>query len=452
MNLQWQPFIYNNIFVKKHHDQYLLINPDFLDWVRLDEEEYALFRGFQKGRSVKEMIWEVQKKDRILPYKAQEKIKGFLAKMSLNQMVFPTPAPRRIYQERVSSLVVVYVMVTSSCNLACPYCYADAGEPSQGELTMGQIKDIIHDTRALGGERIVFTGGEPLLRCDLFTVAAYAREMGLKTELLTNGILINRHNIQAINEVFDVVGVSLDGSSAAIHEQLRGVGTFQPTMEGIGLLSQHGIPFTLNTVITRLNYQDLPRLAYRAYEFQSTAFKTHQHIPIGRGAHDRLGCSFEQLHEMQDLLVESLLMYGEAGFVEERIKGEHPMKRALREKCGTGRTELFVDSQGNLYPCRMLQVEALQAGNIGDAPLAQLYQRAQVLQYCRGMGLQQLHQCRECPVEGLCAGGCRALHYAYTGDLFTNDPHVCHLLKEELYTNMWLKTGYFPVKKRRLVQ
>lgn len=452
MNLHWQPFIYRHILVKTHGDQYLLINSDFLDWVRLHEQEYEAFLALQEGQTIQELIWTLQKKYRISPSKASVQIRELLARLTLNQMVFSTPNPRRVFQERVPGLKVTYIAVTQQCNLNCPYCYAEAGLKNHQELTHDEIKGIIQDTWNLGGERIVFTGGEPLLRWDLFSLAAYARERGLLTELLTNGLLINPSNIQAIGDSFDVVGVSLDGSTAAVHEQLRGPGTFSPTMAGIRLLAKHSIPLILNTVVTRLNYQDLPRLAHLAYRFAAVAFQTHEHVPFGRGAWDGLECSAEQHQEMREIRVDSFSRYPEEDFVAQRIQGEHPLKRSLRERCGTGRTEIMVDSQGNLYPCRMLQVDALHSGNIRDTPLSQLYQEGEMLQYCREIGLQELQECQGCEVQDLCAGGCRALHYASTGDLFQNDAQVCQRFKEDLFTNIWMKTGYFPITKRRLVQ
>lgn len=444
MLLEWQPYMYPKIMVKKHGNQYLLINADFSDWVRLEEEEYSIFRRFKEGQSTQEILEEIQNKPEITVKEAGKMIKEVLAKLVLNQMAFKIPNPRISYHKKVSGLAEVYIAVTHQCNLSCPYCYADAGEALPHELTSKEIKSIIKDSKELGAKRIVFTGGEPLLRSNLFEMAHYAKEFDLETEFLTNGTLVNQSNIQLISEAFQSVGVSLDGSKAEIHEKLRGEGTFQKTLAGVQLLAESGLDLSINTVITRLNYRDIPNLAKLAYRFHAQAYQTHPHIPIGRGAHDNLACSFEELEEMRQILVATYHTYSKERFVRERIESNHPMKQSLREKCGTGRTEIMIDSRGDLYPCRMLQLPSCKAGNVREESLYKLYHTSQVLQYCRDIGLNELDACKGCEVENLCAGGCRALHYTFTGDLFTNDSMVCELIKAELFTNIWLKTGYYP--------
>lgn len=444
MSLEWQPYIYPKIIVKEHKKERLLINADFSDWIRLEEDEFYIFQGFQDGHSTENVIKDVKERKGVSLQEATKNVKEVLGKMVLNQISFSSPHTTRKYQKRISGLQSVYVAITRHCNLKCPYCYADAGEAYPFELTTQELMDIVSDTKRLGANKIVFTGGEPLLRRDLFEVASYAKEIGLETELLTNGILINSSNIQEIKASFDYVGVSIDGSTKEIHEKLRGPNTFHKTLLGIDLLAEAGISLSFNTVVTRLNFRDIPNLARLAYSFQSEVYQTHQHIPIGRGVTDNLACSFLEMEEMSHILVKTLYKYAEEPFVRERIENNHPMKRSLRERCGAGRTELIVDSRGDLYPCRMLQTKDCLAGNIRESSLYKLYHSSKKLHECRSLGLEELNECRGCEMENLCAGGCRAYHYAYTKDLYRNHPPLCEILKEELFTNIWLKTGHFP--------
>lgn len=446
MSIEWQPYIYPHVITKEHNREFLLINADFGDWVRLGEDEYTIFTKFQQRESTEEVIEEVRREKGMSLKEAIKSVKKVLGRLVLSQIVFSSPDPEIAYYQRVPTLEEVYIAVTHQCNLSCPYCYADAGEAFPQELTTQEMKGIIYDGERLGCRKVVFTGGEPLLRRDLFEVAFYAQELGFETEVLTNGILVNRSNIRRIAEAFDYVGVSLDGSNQEIHEQLRGPDTFNKTLSGIALLAENGINVSLNTVVTCLNFRDIPNIARLAHSFNSIAYQTHQHIPIGRGVRDELSCSFKEMEEMRHLLVKTFSMYPEEPFVRERIENNHPLKKTLRERCGTGRSELIIDSKGDLYPCRMLQTKECRAGNIRERPLYELYETSEVLKYCQDLGLHHLDCCRGCEVLNLCAGGCRAYHYAFTEDLFTNHPPLCELLKEELYTNIWLKTGYFPCK------
>src|SRR3954469_18903935 len=158
--------------------------------------------------------------------------------------------------------IVVWIL-TRTCNLKCVHCYTDsAAMKYPDELSTEQCKAVLDDLAAFKVPAVLFSGGEPLVRRDLFELAEHARGLGLHVVLSTNGTLIDRPIAQRFVDLkFAYIGISLDSATAAVHDEFRGMeGAFERTMRGFRLCKEVGQKVGLRLTLTRHTAGDLDRI------------------------------------------------------------------------------------------------------------------------------------------------------------------------------------------------
>ncbi len=176
--------------------------------------------------------------------------------------------------------------VTRSCNLACAHCRASAANgPYEGELSTAECLELVAQIAAAGKPILILTGGEPLLRPDIFEIAEAAREAGLRAVMAPNGTLVTpvaaaRMKTAGIGRI----SISIDFPDAAEHDRFRGcAGAFDAALQGMRAAQDAGIEIQVNSTITRLNVAYLPRLLALAEELGAVSFHPFMLVPTGRG-------------------------------------------------------------------------------------------------------------------------------------------------------------------------
>ena len=166
--------------------------------------------------------------------------------------------------EKTYPLRMVAWELTRNCNLDCVHCRARAGAgPYDNELTLEECKRIIDNIAAFATPTIILTGGEPLLRGDIFDIIGHAVSKGLRTVIAVNGTLVDRAAAVRLKEAGILrVSMSIDGKDRAAHDAFRRVsGSFDAVMRAGRILKEVGLPFQINTTVTRLNAADLPEIS-----------------------------------------------------------------------------------------------------------------------------------------------------------------------------------------------
>lgn len=312
----------------------------------------------------------------------------------------------------------VYWSLTQRCNLRCSYCYADASAARGDELNTEESLAAIESIATARPRWVFFTGGEPLLRSDLLELASRCRKHGMCTGLLTNGTLLDESSAKGVALAFDSVAVSLDSADPALHDAVRGQGTHSQTMRGIELLLQEGLTPSVNTTVTSVNLHDIMRLAQLMRDVGVTRHRLSLHMPVGRGKHDHLGCDKDHLVALLSRILSKGAWKDLRRECPATFQSSLPRRFRPKIQCGLGTNELSIDSQGAVYPCRLLNsLPELGAGNILEDTLSSIYLTSPVLQDCRSISVEQIRTCRDCVYRYFCGGGCRALAYHDTGDL-----------------------------------
>jgi radical SAM protein with 4Fe4S-binding SPASM domain len=336
------------------------------------------------------------------------------------------------------TLSYLFLNVTNACNLSCPFCGAAAGSALKSELTLEELKELLKEAKALGIRDVLLGGGEPFLRPDFLEVLRICDSLEIRPSIETNGTLINDEIVEALKGLSSVeIAVSLDGSTAATHEQLRGQkGCFRATLKGIELLADSQIPFFIQTLLSRINYEEIPELMKFANSIYSSYRLLVRALPIGRGKSVRnKQLTAAQIKGLLDFLFEETRKHEysvDIGVGPALIPPDLLNKNKicdLTASCG-------VTADGYVGICPLIaDFPEFQEGNIREQPLREIWEEGDSfvkLRECTPDDLKGV--CGKCRANKTCRGGCRIYAYETYHDFYAPDP-----LCQEFY-----ESGLFP--------
>ena len=197
-----------------------------------------------------------------------------------------SPARNSSRETKIPPLRLLAWETTRRCNLACLHCRAAAGSgPYPGELTTDEGIKLLDDLATLGQIVVILTGGEPLLREDIFDLAAHGAGRGHRMVMAVNGTLLSPAIAARLKDVgIQRLSISIDGASAASHDRLRAVeGAYDGALAGIAACKKAGLPFQINTTVTRANRAELPAIFELALKLGAAAHQVFVLVPTGRG-------------------------------------------------------------------------------------------------------------------------------------------------------------------------
>lgn len=402
----------------------MVANPELAAWAELTPDEDAVLQALADGAPP--------------PDQPAADVERGLATLVLRWLAY-LPGRQPVPRNPGPSFEIIYYAITDGCNLRCPYCYASSTRKLPGELETAESLDVVRQAAELGAKTLVLTGGEPMLRRDLLDIAAYARDLGLRVNMITNATLLrDAATAERIAELFDTVTVSMDGGSAEIHERTRGKGTFAKTVAALRLLNAAGVHPIINHVVSENNVDHLADLAETLADITTRQVRLMHHSALGRGAHDGVSFEWMQYKTAHEFVWTSPLA--------KNLLPDGPIAAkpcSLRGNCGLGGTEIYVDSLGDVYPCKLITDAPHKAGNVRVSPLAEIYENPMMADLRASSVLEQIHltDCSQCYIRGACGGGCRAYHMARSGDLKKNARSFCRVLRHQMVTSMWVSLG-----------
>jgi radical SAM protein with 4Fe4S-binding SPASM domain len=343
-----------------------------------------------------------------------------------------------------TDLKLIFWELTRRCNLSCPHCRASAtGDPSPDDLPFADVTRVIDGVNDIGGPRkpvLVFSGGEVLLRDDIYDIASYAAGKGFKATLASNATLITGENALRLKRSgIQRVAVSLYGSSARYHDIfLNKQGAFDSSLAGINHIRESGIPLQINTTITKQNEFDLENIAGLAVREQAVALHIFLLVPVGRGK----GMSGDGLspREYETLLLKIKRLSRDPRFTGMFIKvvcaphyyrlsgagpvhpGGDTQMASVTRGCLAGTGICFISHNGTVYPCGYLPVSA---GDLKTGSLSGIWNNSPLFLALRDEA-RLTGKCGICGFKNIC-GGCRARAYGNTGDYFAEEPQCVHI-------------------------
>lgn len=351
--------------------------------------------------------------------------------------------------------VVIWNLIRR-CNLACKHCYAlSADHDYAGELSTDEVFAVMDDLAAFGVPALILSGGEPLLRADLFEIAARAKSMRLYVGLSTNGTLIDAPMAERIAAAgFDYVGISLDGIGATHDAFRRAEGAFERSLAALRLLRRHGVKLGLRYTLTALNAHDLPALLRLMHDEQIEKFYFSHLNYAGRGnIHRAKDAHFAATRAALERLFEIAWHDAAAGSANEYVTGNNdadgvyllqwvrrrwprwaaPLQADLEAWGGnsSGVGVANIDNLGIVHPDTMWQHHAL--GSVRERAFSAIWQdesdalMAGLKQRPRPVG----GRCGACAHRAICGGNTRVRAQQISGDAWAEDPG-CYLDDDEI--------------------
>ncbi len=374
----------------------------------------------------------------------------------MREVLAPTLANgRRGSDVKPTGPVVIWNLVRR-CNLACKHCYSISADTDfSGELSTDEVRTVMADLRAFGVPVLILSGGEPLLRPDIFELSRHARELGFYVGLSTNGTLIDAAMADRIAAIgYNYVGVSLDGIGATHDAFRRRQGAYDASLAGIRLLRRHGIKVGLRFTMTRDNDNELPRLLDLLDAEDLDKFYFSHLNYAGRGNRNRGDDSqLDTTRWAMDLLFERCLDSIQSGRPKEFVTGNNDadavyflqwLQRRFPEAVGhlhhkltqwggnaSGIGVANIDNLGHVHPDTMWYHYSL--GSVRERPFSAIWNDLSdpLLAGLRQRPRPVTGRCGECRWLALCNGNSRVRAFQLTGDPWAEDP-ACYLTDEEI--------------------
>ncbi|MFC1633291.1 radical SAM protein [Planctomycetota bacterium] len=345
---------------------------------------------------------------------------------------------------------------TIRCNLTCAHCRrVESDDTAHRDLSTEQAKELITQLAHLGRGQpmmpvLVFSGGEPLCRDDLFELIRQAKSVGITPALATNGTLINATTAEQIRDSgIARVSVSLDGATAEVHDRLRQLaGSFEKAIEGIGYLRDAKVPFQINITLTRHNAGQLEDIYELAKSLGAVAVHIFMLVPVGCGQ-SLAETDMLSPEQYEKKLLEICTLDGRGELQMKVTCGPH-YERVVRQEslhqsrakaggavpgggghggaskgCLAGLGVLFVGHQGDVFPCGYLPVNC---GNVIEQKLSDIWYKSEDLARMRDTGALE-GKCGLCGYRQVC-GGCRGRAYAASGNYMAEEPFCAYVPPE----------------------
>ena len=342
----------------------------------------------------------------------------------------------------IDELRMIAWEITRQCNLSCVHCRASAQTGRDpDELTTEECLRLLDDIASFSQPVIILTGGEPLLREDVFEIAHYGSEKGLRLVMAVNGTLVDEDTARNMQDAgIQRISVSIDGATPETHDRFRKVpGAFDAALQGIRSAKKVGLEFQINTTITRQNSHELPAILDLAIDLGAAALHVFLLVPAGRGR--QLKDQQVTAHEYEEILT---------WFYEQKERSPLHLKatcapqfyRILRQKakkegrsvtyqnfgldattrgCLGGVSFCFISNVGQVQPCGFLE---LNCGNVRESTLKDIWAHSLVFRELRDFSNYK-GRCGQCEYRKVC-GGCRARAYEMSGDFLEEEPYCAY--------------------------
>ena len=386
----------------------------------------------------------------------------------MKELIAPTPVRRR----DPPGPVVIWNLIRR-CNLNCKHCYslsADVDFP--GELSTDEVYAVMDDLKAFGVPVLILSGGEPLLRPDIFEISARAKAEGFYIGLSTNGALIDRRMSERIADIgYDYVGISLDGIGDVHDRFRRQAGAFDASLHGVRLCREHGIKVGLRYTMTEQNQESLPGLLDLMEREAVDKFYLSHLVYAGRGNRYREDDAYHKTsRDALDLIFARCWDYAQRGIEKEFVTGNNDADGVyflfwvrknfpdredhIRAKLAawggnaSGVNVANIDNLGNVHPDTFWWHYSL--GNVRERPFSQIWPDTSnpIMAGLKARPRTVKGRCGACQYFDICGGNTRVRALQLTGDAWEEDP-ACYLSDTEIGVTPRPRVALTPYRRKQ---
>lgn len=337
----------------------------------------------------------------------------------------------------------MHFYLTNRCNMRCPHCYMSAGKEMEAELTTLEVKTVLTAYKNHGGREVTFSGGEVGTRKDLLEIITHSGKLGLRTNIYSNGILIDEEFIRLASPWLNKVQISVDGYSEEENSRLRGKGNFSKALKTIDCLLNNNVPTdiaitpwydnSLETKVTEyVEFAENLKDKYAGRPFDvifSTELLDGRELKLNRTDKDKYSKIMERV----------ISLFSKTNVKDQIFISAHRQKQIL-DNCNFGC--LSIAANGDVYMCSRTP-SLVPIANVRTHDFEYIWEQSQKAQ--KKSDISQLAPCKDCELMYICGGNCRIEHFpeiAQCSDFNTLDtdyiqPRHCNQsIKEEFYELM----------------
>lgn len=328
--------------------------------------------------------------------------------------------------------------LTLKCNLKCKHCVSSAGPPRANELSTQEALDLCRDLSDLGFKAICLMGGEIFLRKDWDIIVKEIKDLGMNASIVTNGFCDKDKIIPRLVRLnIDCIGFSIDGTPET-HDNIRGVkGSFNRAIEFMHESKKAGLSTYVITTVHKLNFYDVPKMAYFLLEEEKVDWQIQEASPMGRFSKKRI------LSKEENYYLGAYIAFLQQKYSRDKVYGSHSLgfnsnfipNLSLSSDwngCPAGKKILGIKSNGDIIGCLMLPDDFIE-GNIREKNIKDIWRDPEAFSYNRQFKKEKLgDNCKNCIYGQQCKGGCTTRSFVLTGKNH-NDPHCFYQLEQRDY-------------------
>ncbi|HGM1288933.1 TPA: radical SAM protein, partial [Clostridioides difficile] len=418
-------FNVEDLIIYRKNQLVIIYNKKFRKYIKLSEE---IYKYFLLGQENKIKIYD------FVNYFDDESDKKYIINlidiMNKNQ-IFKS---NNLNFDMLSNGVAIYFCLTNRCNLFCKHCCVESSSNKKDLLSTYDLKNIVDIISVLNTPHIIITGGEPLIREDFFEIIKYIKQKLPDTKLIlsTNGTLIDEHNVDFIITNFEKIDISIDGVDENTCSETRGKGVFNKVISSVNLLKDNGFSNIKLSMVFGQKNSHLNKQFKDLNKKLGTEFVERYFIPTGRG-----------LENKESYLIEDTVLPITIPYI---LDNELKMCKDKKNKkmgccaCNAGNSQIFINYDGDVYPCPSLIKDDYKMGNIFDNEFVKVIKENKTRDLKSLIKLESIYpynfeKCKDCDVNIFC-WHCPAILDSVKDNELELD-RWCSMMKHNLNTAVW---------------
>lgn len=394
------------IVVEKINDFYLVIAVQTANWIVLyNSRQIDFLNMLRSGKCVGDAIETVDSEE------AMGDLKIVLAAIFARKFA---GVNGEVTKEYLEGYKMLNIYITNACNLKCKHCFMLSGKKLENELTLGDWMKVLTSFKENGGEFVTFSGGEPLMFKNFPQIISHAHDLGLKSTVLSNGLLWSDKLIHDLAPFIDEIQFSLDGVDEETNSMVRGSGHFEKVVDTIVKLANAGVKTSVATTFTYDNlnentqtrYKNLVDLIKEKTSGKDVFFKLSKKLLPGRDVHFTA-----EENEKYSAIIKDIEKHVDENADYENFLAGHTAN-LVAINCGLG--GISVSSDGNVYFCNRIN-EMESFGNVTEKPMSFFMEKGKEIHLATSV--ENVIPCKDCELRYICDGGCRIDDFDFAGKI-----------------------------------
>lgn len=396
----------NEIVVEKINNFYLIIAVQTANWIVLyNARQMDFLNMLRSGKCVGDIIETVDSEE------AMGDLKIVLAAIFARRFA---GVNAEVTKEYLEGYKMLNIYITNACNLKCKHCFMLSGNKLENELTLGDWMKVLTSFKENGGEFVTFSGGEPLMFKNFPQIISHAHDLGLKSTVLSNGLLWSDKLIHELAPFIDEIQFSLDGVDEETNSMVRGSGHFEKVVDTIVKFANAGVKTSVATTFTYDNlnentqtrYKNLVDLIKEKTSGKDVFFKLSKKLLPGRDVHFTA-----EENEKYSAIIKDIEKHVDENADYENFLAGHTAN-LVAINCGLG--GISVSSDGNVYFCNRIN-EMESFGNVTEKPMSFFMGKGKEIHLATSV--DNVIPCKDCELRYICDGGCRIDDFDFAGKI-----------------------------------